>query len=68
VAHNITLPTPKTFHFTSIYGVIENTATPLYVPIPNYDTLVTIDGTNITIPAAYNRFSGRVILEYVKTD
>lgn len=70
VAHGITLPTPNTYHFTRIYGVIENTATPLYVPIPNDTVLVTVDGTNIniTIPAAYNGYSGIVVLEYVKTD
>lgn len=70
VAHGINFPTPNTFHFTRIYGVIENTTTPLYVPIPNSDTLVTVDGTNvnITIPAAYNGFSGRAILEYLKED
>ena len=68
VAHGLT-PT-ATWHFVKIYGVIENTATPLWVPIPNDTILVTVDGTNIniTIPAAYNNYDGRVVLEYVKED
>ena len=68
VAHGLTIA--SSWHFTRIYGVIEDTAAPLYVPIPNDTVLVTVDGTNIniTIPVAYNNFAGRVILEYVKED
>lgn len=68
IAHGLT--TASSWHFTRIYGVIENTATPLWVPVPNDTVLVTVDGTNIniTIPVAYNGFDGRVILEYVKED
>jgi hypothetical protein len=70
IAHGITFPTPNTYHFTRIYGVIENTATPLYVPIPNDNTHLEVNLTNavVTIPAAYNGYSGIVVLEYVKTD
>lgn len=68
VPHGLTLA--RTWHFTRIDGVIENTATPLYVPIPNMDVQVTLDATNIniTIPAGYNGYNGRVVLEYLKED
>lgn len=70
VAHNIAFPTPNTYHFTRIYGVIEDTTAPLYVPIPNDNVHLEVNATNavITIPAAYNGYSGIVVLEYVKTD
>lgn len=64
--------TTSTWHFTRIYGVIEDvsTAAPVWLPIPNDGVLVTVDATNvnITIPAAYNGYNGRVILEYLKQD
>ncbi len=68
VAHGLS-PT-ATWHFTRIYGVIEDTAAPLWVPIPNDDIHVDVDGTNIniTITASYNGYDGRVILEYLKED
>lgn len=70
VPHGITFPVPNTFHFTRIYGVIEDTTVPLYVPIPNDNVHLEVNATNavITIPAAYNGYSGIVVLEYVKTD
>jgi len=69
VAHSITLPSPNTYVFTRIYGVIYSTSAPLYVPVPNNTVLVTVDGTNIniTIPVAYNGFDGQFVLEYLKT-
>lgn len=68
VAHG--LAAPLTWHFTRIYGVIEDPATPTWVPIPNGSVEVTVDGTNINIniPAGYNGYGGQVVLEYVKTD
>lgn len=71
IAHGITFPATNTFHFTRIYGVIEDASPPtLYVPIPDDVTNVTVDTTNIniTIPVAYNNFFGQVVLEYVKTN
>lgn len=71
VAHGITFPIPNTFHFTRIYGVLEDATPPtLYVPIPDDVTKVTVNPTNIniTIPAGYNGFSGIMVLEYVKTN
>lgn len=70
IAHNITFPTPNTFHFTRIYGVIEDVTIPQYIPIPDDVTNVSVGGVNvtITIPVAYNGFSGTVVLEYVKED
>lgn len=70
VAHGITFPATNTYHFTRIYGVIEDLTVPLWVPIPNNGVTVTVDATNvnITIPAAYNNYSGIVVLEYVKTN
>lgn len=70
VAHNISFPTPNTYHFTRIYGVIEDLTVPEWVPIPNNAVTVTVDGTNvnINIPVAYNGYSGIVVLEYVKVD
>lgn len=70
VAHNITFPTPNTYHFTRIYGVIEDLTVPEWVPIPNNAVTVTVDATNvnINIPGAYNGYGGIVVLEYVKTD
>lgn len=67
VAHGLSVTSST--HFTRVYGIIENPGT-LYVPIPNDTVLVTVDATNIniTIPSAYNNFSGQVILEYVGTD
>jgi len=67
VAHGITVG--ATTHFTRIYGVIENPGT-LYVPVPNDTVLVTVDATNIniTIPAAYNNFTGNVVVEWVTVD
>jgi len=66
VAHGIT--TNPDFVFTHVYGSIYNQATPLWVPIPNDGILVTVDGTNvnITIPAAYNFYSGLIVLEFIK--
>lgn len=69
IAHGITFPATNTFHFTRIYGVIEDATPPtLYVPIPDNVTNVTVDTTNIniTIPAGYNGYFGIVVLEYVK--
>jgi len=68
VAHGLS-PT-STWHFSRIYGVIEDTTVPEWVPIPNATVEVTIDATNIniTIPAGFNGYSGQVVLEYVKTD
>lgn len=70
VAHGITFPTPNTYHFTRIYGVIEDLTVPEWVPIPNNAVTVTVNSTNvnINIPGAYNGYSGIVVLEYVKTD
>lgn len=67
VAHNVAVT--ATTHFTRVYGVIENPGT-LYVPVPNDTVLVTVDATNInlTIPVAYNNFTGQVVLEWVATD
>jgi len=70
VAHGLSFPSPNTYHFTRIYGVIEDTTVPEWVPIPNAGVTVLVGGTNVTIniPSAYNGYSGIVILEYVKFD
>jgi hypothetical protein len=69
VAHGIT-SIGSTYHFTRIYGVIEDTTVPEWVPIPKDDVSVSVGGTNIVIviPAGYNGYSGQVVLEYVTTD
>lgn len=70
VPHGITFPSPNTFAFTRIYGVIFDTPHTTYVPIPNSDTQVVVNTTNvvITIPVGYNNYSGWVILEYITQD
>lgn len=70
VAHGITFPSPNTYHFTRIYGVIEDTSVPEWVPIPKDDVSVSVGTTNIVIviPASYNGYTGQVVLEYVTTD
>jgi hypothetical protein len=67
IAHGINVT--GTSHFTRIYGIIENPGS-LYVPVPNDTVLLTVDVTNInlTIPAAYNGFTGQIVMEWVSTD
>ncbi len=69
IAHGLTFPVPNTFHFTRIYGVIEDLTLPLYVPIPNDNVHMEVDGTNIVIsgyPATFNGFTGVAVIEYLK--
>jgi hypothetical protein len=69
-AHGITFPSPNTYHFTRIYGSINNNSPiNLYCPIPNGSIEVTIDLTNvnINIPVTYNGFSGTIVLEWAQT-
>ncbi len=69
IPHGITFPVPNIFHFTRIYGVIESLAAPLYVPVPNNNIHMEVNGTNIVLsgyPAAFNGFLGSLVIEYTK--
>lgn len=69
IAHGLS---PSTFTFTDFFGVITDGTS--HVPIPNgsggtgdsANILVNATDIVISITAAYNNFSGQIVLEYVK--
>jgi hypothetical protein len=70
VAHSIPYQIPNTLRFTSIRGVCENLTTQSYQAMPNDDIHLEVVGINVvvTIPVAYNGFTGTVYLDYTVTD
>lgn len=69
IIHNIaTGGAGSTFVFTRMYGFLYNQATPLWLPIPNDNIHMEVNATqvSVTIPALYNNFLGRAVLEFYK--
>ncbi len=67
--HGLVFPSPNTYHFTRIYGVIESLTIPRYVPIPNNDVHMEVGVVNIVVsgyPVTYDNYFGTLVIEYLK--